>query len=184
MHHSYPPNFHYCEFPSASCLDDEPSRVPVIDSFWPRSQLLSSEDYLPTPAHCGVHLELLECFHALKERVMGSEQIDHALGSCSPPDTLTGAAEQEGQHQIGIIEHREMRWHAFLELAVQRFEIWWRMEGTLGPDGQSFDERAEMLENNREFGFRGNIHELTADRLPPLGETDCDSNSVFLTTSI
>ena len=173
MHHPYPPNFRYCEFPLALSPDDEPSTVPMIDSIWPESQLLSSEDYLPSPAQCGVHLELLECFHALKEKVMGSEQIDHALGSCSHPNTPAGAVEEEGQHQIGIKAHQEMKWHAFLELAVQRFEIWWRMESTLGPDSESFDERVGTLENNTKLGFRGDnyIHELTADRLPPLGKT-------------
>ena len=155
----------------------------MIDSIWLEAQLLSSEDYLPTPAQCGVHLELLECFHALKQKVMSIETMDHALGFSLHPDNISGAAEELQRH-IKNESHREMKWHAFLELAVQRFEVWWRTESALGPDNQRFGSRVGTLEINKELDSPNiYIHELMADRLPPLGETKTDLSFNFFYAS-
>ena len=174
MHQSYPPNFRYPEFPLASSAGDEPPEMPAPDIFLPKSALPPSEDYLPTQAQCAVHLELLECFHALKENVMGDEQVGRWLGLSSESRADAGAVEPgEQQHQMGLKERHEMKWQAFLELAVQRFEAWWQADGILGPDNRRSSKGAtvELKKGDRLVVHEDvQVHELAADKLPPLGK--------------
>ena len=178
MHQPYPPTFHYPEFSRAPPASGELPEIPAIDTFWPEPHLMPSDDSFPTPAQCAAHLELLECFHSLKEKVMSSEHIDYALRPHS--HATAGAAGKGGCHQMSIRGQQEMKWHAFLELAVQRFEIWWDTDSTLAVENQRSDELTVMLECGGELVHVDiGIHELTADLLPPLGETECNPNSLY-----
>jgi hypothetical protein len=172
MHKSYPPNFQYPEFPLASSTEEETPEIPAVDIFKPDSVLLLSKDYLPTPAHCAVHLELLECFHALQEKVKSDEQIGRWLGLPSDPHPK-GKVESE--------EHKEMKWQAFLELAVQRFETWWQRGVIRGSDNQRSDQEVTIPGKDNEklvVCVDVQIQEMAADKLPPLGTTERNPNPI------
>ncbi|KAI9771742.1 MAG: hypothetical protein M1839_002757 [Geoglossum umbratile] len=170
MHQSYPPSFRYPEFPLASSAHEEAPEIPTADVFWPETALLPSEDYLPTLAQCAVHLELLECFHTLKEKVMNDEQIGHWLGVPSDFHPHAGAVERGQQRQEVIEVQNERIWQTFLELAVQRFQTWWLIDGILEPGNRRPSKAAILRKDIGELGVRVDVGilEMAADKLPPL----------------
>ncbi|KAI9764598.1 MAG: hypothetical protein M1840_008327 [Geoglossum simile] len=165
MHKCYPPNLHYPEFPLVSPTDGETPEVPAVNVFQPESLLLPSTDYLPTPAQCAVHLELLECFHALQDKVKSDEQIGRWLGFPSDSDP-------KGQRdQVETEQRNEMKWQAFLELAVQRFGTWWQIDSILIPDNRRSNREVTIPREDGErlvVSVDVQIQAMAADKLPPL----------------
>lgn len=94
-------------FPPAASKDDEPA-IPDPAVFR-TSALLSSSLPLhaaPTVAQCAVHLELLQAFSKLNHRVTKESAFIEIFAT--------------------VHEEPKVWWHAFVEVAVGRFEVWWR----------------------------------------------------------
>ncbi|KAF4472686.1 hypothetical protein FALBO_411 [Fusarium albosuccineum] len=92
------------------------------------------EDHLPTAKQCGVHLELLEAFHALHIKVVGSTDLDKTFGIGEPTKTvyrrkyvagLKKFVNKEATVKNELFEgQRKMKWPRFLDLAAERFIDW------------------------------------------------------------
>jgi hypothetical protein len=89
------------------------------------------EVQLPSVARCAVHLQLLESFLLLQERVLKSNALDHAF-SIKPGISYTSAStsyRRVKQPDHTFPTRREKKWPIFVDLAVSRFLTWW---GSLG----------------------------------------------------
>jgi hypothetical protein len=70
-------------------------------------------DDVPSVRSCAVHLELLETFMVLRQKVVNSTALDDTLGT----------TRADG-NDAAVRSRREAKWTKFMELAVARFEIW------------------------------------------------------------
>ncbi|ERF76412.1 hypothetical protein EPUS_06970 [Endocarpon pusillum Z07020] len=82
---------------------------------------------LPTVAECAVHLELLETFYVLRQRILKSETLDTVFDLKENPREVT---RRDGTKlrlkDTTLWTRREQKWHKYLELAVVRFLAWWK----------------------------------------------------------
>ena len=104
---------------------------------------------------CGTHLELLEAFVILQQRVLTSNSLDRAFGIVPKRTVRMGfgrrrraTVEPDGTFQ----DRREIKWAIFILLAAARFRRWWHSV-------------PEILEAN---GGAGGM-QLDAQTMPPLG---------------
>ncbi|KAL7267868.1 hypothetical protein RUND412_009527 [Rhizina undulata] len=107
---------------------------------------------LPTISQCAVHLCLLQAFLKLKHRVT----VEHAASFdiiFGDPDGAAKALREREVEGGGEVEweagEKERWWKAFVELAVERFEVWWMgVEKELGKmeDTKNINEVSEIRE--------------------------------------
>ncbi|KAH6651229.1 hypothetical protein F5144DRAFT_558833 [Chaetomium tenue] len=84
---------------------------------------------LPTISECATHLELLETFYVLRQRILRSQKIDGAMGIVPARETKTGVNhDTKTLKDPKLWEKRQEKWPVFVEFAVIRFLIW---RGTL-----------------------------------------------------
>ena len=92
-------------------------------------------DTVPTVAECAAHLELLEAFHALKAKILGSQELDSVLGIIPRPKTVyrtTYGGPYRSKRTVKAVKikdatfaaRRREKWPFFLRLAVVRFRAW------------------------------------------------------------
>lgn len=92
---------------------------------------------LPTIAECAVHLELLEAFVILRQKVLSSNALDRAFG-IAPKDTLaTVRGRRVRKPDNTFAERRKAKWPIYLRLAAARFLMWW-----LSSDGGAVSEKS------------------------------------------
>ncbi|EAQ93738.1 hypothetical protein CHGG_01973 [Chaetomium globosum CBS 148.51] len=87
---------------------------------------------LPTISECAAHLELLETFYVLRQRILRSQKIDGAMGIVPERETKTGVNyDKKTLKDPKLWEKRQKKWPAFVEFAVIRFLVWRRTLQTL-----------------------------------------------------
>ncbi|KAK0391491.1 hypothetical protein NLU13_0992 [Sarocladium strictum] len=87
---------------------------------------------LPTVAECAAHLELLEVFYVLRQKVLVSREIDNALRIQPNRETKTGKkGDTKTLKDQTLWDRRQAKWDRYLEFACVRFLSW--MDG-LTPD--------------------------------------------------
>ncbi|KKK12545.1 hypothetical protein ARAM_003069 [Aspergillus rambellii] len=113
----------------------EKSEEPVIPGpglFENLPQGNQGPEALPTPSECAVHLEMLEVFHALRNEVIQSQDLDRSF-NIKPKNKVVYRPKREGARYVaeplslkdGTFERRrKAKWTYYLELAVTRFHIW------------------------------------------------------------
>jgi len=106
---------------------------------------------LPRAAECAVHLELLEAFLILKQKVSTSNVLDRALGIRPDPRNLKKKTFQQ---------RRDMKWPIYTQLAAARFLKWWTDLGEILKNGQSARLKQDATKQLA----------ITDATLPPLGE--------------
>jgi hypothetical protein len=84
---------------------------------------------VPTVAECAVHLELLQCFYALRSAVLKSTALDQTFGIKANPTTITrrsyrGQTTTLKKKDPTFATRRKEKWPLFLGFAVARFEMW------------------------------------------------------------
>ena len=109
---------------------------------------------LPSVAECAVHLEMLEAFVILKQKILTSNGLDRAFGII-PTHTAMATIRGRGVRWVRkddpkFAPHRLQKWSAYVRLAAARFLAWW-------------DALDEILFS----GDRASVMPETA--LPPLG---------------
>ncbi|KAH7134605.1 hypothetical protein B0J13DRAFT_85443 [Dactylonectria estremocensis] len=91
-------------------------------------------DDFPTAAQCAVHLELLEAFHALKVRVVGSSDLDRTFG-LAPKTKIVYRRKYSSKLRKYINQsvrvkdpdweaRRGQKWPRYLDFAAERFVEW------------------------------------------------------------
>ncbi|KAM5354209.1 hypothetical protein ACJ41O_000859 [Fusarium nematophilum] len=102
-------------------------------------------DHLPTAAQCAVHLELLECFHALRTNVIGSTQLDKTFSLEPNIKTVyrrkyVRRLRKSVNQPVKIMDttwrqRRDEKWPRFLDFAADRFVTWAdKIDGAMGSD--------------------------------------------------
>ncbi|KAB8228654.1 uncharacterized protein BDW43DRAFT_212308 [Aspergillus alliaceus] len=122
---------HYYEKPLHR--PDEP-QIPKPQLFQPLASPNNNRNDLPTISECAAHLELLEVFHTLRERVLQSTELDNSFGIKPNIKTVyrkrySSAKRKYESYTVSIKDNtfqtrRKQKWPYFLELAVGRFVQW------------------------------------------------------------
>ena len=125
---SYHKGIVYPRYTEAKAAEDEP-RVPdpnifnILDTAVPTTS--SDMTRLPNIAECATHLELLETFYVLRQKILRSETVDGVFGISPNPQQKTG---RHGDTKLlkdqTLWERRQVKWPKFIEIAVIRFLIW------------------------------------------------------------
>lgn len=79
--------------------------------------------HLPSVAQCATHLQLLESFMVLREKVLKSNALDRTF-SIRP---ILGDNETRRRNKTDptFNTRRQKKWHIFVCLAAARFMVWW-----------------------------------------------------------
>ncbi|OKL57187.1 hypothetical protein UA08_07335 [Talaromyces atroroseus] len=75
--------------------------------------------FLPTPAQCAAHLELLEVFFALRYNIVNSAALDTTFG-------VEHIYKKTKIRDNTFQDRRREKWEFYLKIAVQRFDTWIR----------------------------------------------------------
>lgn len=91
---------------------------------------------IPTVGECAVHLELLEVFHALRVRILQSQELDTSFGVTIKKKTVYRSSYSWQKRKTirtavqlrddTFSTRRREKWPYFLNIAVARFERWMR----------------------------------------------------------
>lgn len=93
----------------------------------------------PSIAECATHLELLEVFYVLRQRVLRSPEIDVAMGIHPVRETKTGHnGDTKTFKDPKLWERRQVKWPKFVEFAVVRFLEWRKVLSTSGYHDNKF----------------------------------------------
>lgn len=125
---SYHKGTAYPRYKGAKTAEDEPI-VPdpgVFATLSTAKQTISSDGTrLPTIGECATHLELLETFFVLRQRILRSDEIDGIYGIAAIPQKKRG---KQGDTKLlkdeTLWERRQVKWPKFIEIAVVRFLVW------------------------------------------------------------
>ena len=82
---------------------------------------------IPTPAECATHLELLEVFYVLRQRIIKSESLDKVFDTEAQHQEVTlrdGTTKKLRDKDFW--ERREVKWAKYLQHATARFIVWRR----------------------------------------------------------
>ena len=127
----------------------------------------SHDPLLPSPAECAVHLELLEAFQILQQKVLTSNALDRVLGIVPKDTIITVKGKRTRRPDPKFAQKRKVKWEIYLRFASARFLEWWTR----------LDE--VLLAMAREKGELGIIKES----LPPLGISTPQFSEVFFFSS-
>jgi hypothetical protein len=129
-------------------LAESISEQPVIPSSNLFSDFPDSESKgvrLPTVSECAAHLELLETFYVLRQRILRSAKMDSAMGVVPERETKTGTNnDTKVLKDPRLWEKRQIKWPVFVEFAVVRFLVWRSTISRTHPESRS-DGRAGMV---------------------------------------
>jgi hypothetical protein len=133
----------------------EDPRIPaptLFDQLKPNNVLGSEADVplaFPSVSECAVHLELLECFFVLKQRILKANELDPVYAIVPNHQTVSRDGKNVKLKDPMLWERRQVKWPIFVEWAVARFLFW----------GRAVTEKWSKLPLDWEF---------TTDDLPPL----------------
>lgn len=85
----------------------------------------ASGSRLPLVAECAAHLELLEVFYVLRQKILVSQDIDDAMNISPKRETKTGKkGDTKTFKDTTLWERRQKKWQTYLEFATLRFLAW------------------------------------------------------------
>lgn len=80
---------------------------------------------LPSPAECATHLELLQTFYVLRQRIIISEEIDKSFNIQPIRVVKTGRrGDKKTLKDDTLADRRQVKWTRYVEFAVIRFLAW------------------------------------------------------------
>jgi hypothetical protein len=109
-------------------------------------------DCLPSNVDCAVHLEFLAALHALRHRVLESDELDEVFDIKPLKKTVTRRGTRVELKDETLWTRRQVKWEKYVNIAVVRFRAWW----------EAVPETIELQD--------GHIFPLADNTLPPLGE--------------
>ena len=125
------------KFRPASKREEEPI-IPPLALFSALETRNENSTGFPNVAECAVHLELLEAFLILKQKILTSNSLDRTF-NIVPKDTLhTVSGKKERKQDPTFKTRRAVKWPIYIRLAAARFLQWWTWLGKdsagIGPD--------------------------------------------------
>ncbi|KAH8591653.1 hypothetical protein B0O99DRAFT_690461 [Bisporella sp. PMI_857] len=127
-------------------LNTRTSIIPSPEIFSALKYPTAVSDSFPATAECAVHLELLEVFLALKQKVLTSNALDRAF-SIVPNDKLVTVGRKRTREADATFQtRRAVKWPIYVRLAAARFLKWWdRLDVIMsGGHPEFWDATAEM----------------------------------------
>ena len=112
-------------YPPARTPDEQPV-IPKPEIFDALDEPTANLAALPTTAECAVHLQLLEKFVALKQKVLTSNRLDRALAIVPKDKLVTQGGKRQLQTDETFKARQAVKWPIFVRLAAARFLRWWR----------------------------------------------------------
>ena len=120
---------------------ETPAEQPVI----PKPEIFDELDNpaanlsaLPTTAECAVHLQLLEKFVVLKQKILTSNRLDRAFAIIPEEKLVTRGGKRQVQADQTFKTRQAVKWPIFVRLAAARFLRWWhKCSPLLHPQGDS-----------------------------------------------
>ena len=113
-------------YPPARTPGEEPV-IPKPEIFDALHNPAENPAALPTIAECAVHLQLLEKFVALKQKVLTSNRLDRAFAIIPKDELVTKGGKREIQADQTFKERQAVKWPIFVRFASARFLRWWRI---------------------------------------------------------
>ncbi|KAK1833735.1 hypothetical protein QBC39DRAFT_328710 [Podospora conica] len=112
-------------YKTAESPEDEPV-IPAPEIFQETNDSNSdSETRLPSISECAIHLELLEAFLVLRERIIRSTDIDMSMEIAPKRETKTGVRNDTLTLKDDTLgKRRQEKWPKFVQFAVARFLEW------------------------------------------------------------
>lgn len=112
-------------YKTAETPEDEPL-IPAPEIFQQKKDSSSdSETRLPSISECAIHLELLETFLVLRERIIRSTDIDMSMEIAPRREIKTGVKSDTKTLKDNTLgARRREKWPKFVEFAVARFLEW------------------------------------------------------------
>lgn len=129
---------------------------------------------MPVIAECAVHLELLEAFLVLKEKIYTSNALDRTF-AIRPEDkfvTQYRSRRKVRQPDKTFQTRRAVKWPIYIRLAAVRFLQWWgKLDGILKSyqDARCGTSSNELSSNMKSSQGLPNKVQKTDAILPPLG---------------
>lgn len=129
-------------YPPAKTPGEEPviPRPEIFDALHHPTTDLAAP---PTTAECAVHLQLLEKFVALKQKILTSNDLDRALAIIPKDKLVTQAGKRQRRADDTFKARQAVKWPIFVRIAAARFLRWW---GTCSPIRHAEDHRLRMTE--------------------------------------
>ena len=134
-----------------------PAKTPGEQAVIPKPEIFDALDNpatdlaaLPTSAECAVHLQLLEKFVALKQKILTSNALDRTFAIAPKDKLVTRGGKRQPQADQSFKARQAVKWPIFVRIAAARFWRWWH---TFRPILHTQDDRWRMAETS----------------LPPLG---------------
>ena len=129
-----------------------PARTPDEEPVIPKPEIFDAlhnptenPAALPTIAECAVHLELLEKFVALKQKVLTSNRLDRAFAIIPKDKIVTERGKRNIQADQTFKERQAVKWPIFVLFAAARFLRWWRI---CSPILHTQDNKLRMAETS------------------------------------
>jgi hypothetical protein len=116
----------------------------------------ADQQSLPSSSVIAVHLELLEAFLALKQKVLISNALDRAFSIVPEDKLITVGRKRTRQADPTFQKRRLVKWPIYVRLAAARFLKWW----------ESLD--SVLWDEDRLSPGHGVI--ITEKSFPPLGK--------------
>ena len=108
------------ETPAEQPVIPEPKIFDALDN--PAANLAA----LPTVAECAVHLQLLEKFVVLKQKILTSNRLDRAFDIIPKENLVSRGGKRQVQADQTFKTRQAVKWPIFVRLATARFLRWWR----------------------------------------------------------
>ncbi|PNY25853.1 Glycine-rich domain-containing protein 2 [Tolypocladium capitatum] len=104
---------------------------------------------LPSVAACATHLQLLEVFYVLRQRILVSEDVDAAMGIAPKREVKVGhRGDTKVLKDETLWSRRQKKWTKFVEFAAVRFLAWRRALERRADNGMAVevdDERYALV---------------------------------------
>jgi hypothetical protein len=143
-------------FPAAKTLEEQPF-IPALEIFEALNNPTTEHDALLTTAECTVHLELLEAFMVLKQKLLTSNALDRAFSILPNDKLVTKGRTRTREVDATFKTRRAVKWPIYIRLAATRFLRWWDLlDMIMSAGGNPFWDISRRIE-------------ITERSLPPLG---------------
>ena len=115
------------QIPSSTLFDFSERSATAIPKQVTNADSTATNEFnqLPNVAECAAHLELLQVFYVIRQKILVSTKIDDAMDIHPKRVTKTGKkGDTKTLKDVTFWERRQEKWYCYLEFATIRFLAW------------------------------------------------------------